>query len=282
MSIRQLFVMIFLFPAGAAKAEVSARTQPFSGISYYAETRTSPPQLLFVAEVDLQNPKVHLKVAPGGPDPDGDGKWETTLMPPTEIAAREHFDLVINGDFFDANQVKDAEGAAARYRPGQWASVIGTAVTDGKAWATSQVARPCLVVHRDGHVTIEPLTTPPMDGQEVIGGNVMLVQDGKNVAPANNKALHPRTVVGLDAGGRKLTILVVDGRLPGIAIGMSYADLAREMIRLGCTQALNLDGGGSSLLAVRNAATGRMKIVNLPTDGRERAVAEVLGVNVDR
>jgi len=43
---------------------------------------------------------------------------------------------------------------------------------------------------------------------------------------------------------------------------------------------LNLDGGGSSVLAVREAGTGQMKILNEPTDGRERAVADVLGITV--
>lgn len=61
---------------------------------------------------------------------------------------------------------------------------------------------------------------------------------------------------------------------------MSYDELATEMIRLGCTEALNLDGGGSSVMAVRDAATGQFQILNQPTDGHERAVANVLGVIV--
>ena len=75
---------------------------------------------------------------------------------------------------------------------------------------------------------------------------------------------------------------VGDGRKPGIAAGMSYDELGVEMQRLGCRVALNLDGGGSSVLAVRDSATGKMKILNEPTDGHERAVADVLGITVDR
>jgi exopolysaccharide biosynthesis protein len=51
------------------------------------------------------------------------------------------------------------------------------------------------------------------------------------------------------------------------------------MLRLGCHAALNLDGGGSSLLAVRNSAGGNYEILNQPTDGRERPVANVLGIS---
>jgi exopolysaccharide biosynthesis protein len=54
------------------------------------------------------------------------------------------------------------------------------------------------------------------------------------------------------------------------------------MIRLGCKEALNLDGGGSSVMAVRDMATGKIKILNDPTDGRERAVVNVLGISLDK
>ncbi len=265
----------------SARAEISATNEPFPGIFIHSETRTNPPTRLFVAEIDLANPKIHLRVAPGGPDPDGDGKWQTTLMPPTKIAARENFDLVINGDFFAAQSVKDAEGTNSGYRAGQWAAVIGPAVTDGKTWSTSTAARPCLVVHKDRTVAIENVSQPNADDWEVISGNVLLVKAGAMV-PHETKTRHPRTVVGLDATGKKLILLLVDGRKPGRAVGMSYDELAQEMLRLGCRDALNLDGGGSSVLAVRDAATGAMKILNAPTDGRERAVADVLGISVDR
>jgi exopolysaccharide biosynthesis protein len=276
-----LFFVALLNFFFAASAEISVTNEPLPGIFIHSETRTNPPTRLFVAEIDLTNPRLHLHVAPGGPDPDGDGKWETTLMEPTKIAAREHFDFVINGDFFDAQAVKDAEGTNSGYHAGQWAAVIGPAVTDGKIWSTITNARPCLVVHKNRMVTIEDVSRPPAEDWEVISGNVMLVKAGVMV-PHEAKVRHPRTVAGLDATGKKLIILLVDGRKPGVALGMNYDELAKEMIRLGCRDALNLDGGGSSVMAVRDVATGQMKMLNEPTDGHERAVADVLGISVDR
>lgn len=275
------FLVLHGLLAVSAHAEFSTTNQPFPGVLYYSETRTNPPTRLWVAEIDLTHPGLHVRVAPGGPDPDGAGKWQTTLMPPTEIAAREKFDLVVNGDFFIVPNVKDAEGKNSGYRAGQWASVVGSAVTDGKIWAVSESLRPCLVVHTNGTVTIETISQPPPDDWEVVGGNTLLVKDGVDVAPAV-KTRHPRTVVGLNATGTKLTILVVDGRKPGIAVGMSYGELAREMLRLGCRQALNLDGGGSTVMAIREAGSGNMKVLNQPTDGHERAVADALGVSVEK
>lgn len=275
--------LLLLALAGIAlpvRGEISATNEPLMGIFIHSETRTNPPTRLFVAEIDLTNPKIHLRVAPGGPDPDGPGKWETTLMEPTRIAAREKFDFVINGDFFVAQGVNDGEGTNSHFRAEQWGLTEGPAMTDGRTWSTSKNARPCLIIHRDRSVTIEKMARPTADDWEVVGGNTMLVHDGVAI-PHENKKQHPRTVVGLDKSGKRLIILVVDGRKPGIAVGMSYDELAAEMLRLGCAEAVNLDGGGSSLMAVRDPATGEMKILNEPTDGRERAVADVLGISVD-
>jgi Phosphodiester glycosidase len=255
--------------------------QPLPGIVIRGETRTNPPTRLFIAEIDLTNPNVHLHVASGGPDPDGQGPWQTVLMQPTRVAARENFDLVVNGDFFQARGVVDAEGADSQYRSNIWARVEGPAVSSGKVWSTSIGKLPCLVVHRTHSVTIEMLSRPTADDLEVIAGNTLVLSHGANVSHLN-PLRHPRTVVGLNAGRTKLVILVVDGRKAGVALGMSYAELGTEMQRLGCTQAINLDGGGSTVMAVRDLATGKYRVLNDPTDGQERAVANVLGISIDR
>jgi len=255
-------------------------THPYPGIVCRVETRADPPLRLFVAEIDLINPRVHVRTVPGGPDPDGPGRWQTTLMRPTKIADREHFDLVVNGDFFAAHKVKDAEGTNSKFVSDIWASVSGPAVTDGKAWADAATNRPCLVVHKDKTVAIEKLNRATPDDWEVVAGNIVLVKDGRAV-PNSNKPRNPRTAVGLDATGTKLVLLVIDGRKPGVSIGTGNADTAAEMLRLGCRQAINLDGGGSSVMAVRDPLSGKMQILNTPSDGHERAVANTLGISVD-
>lgn len=254
--------------------------RPFPGVVTYTETRAEPPTRLFAAVIALTTPNLRVRVAPGGPDPDGPGRWQTTLMKPTRIAAREGFDLVVNGDFFDARGIKDAEGTNATYRAEIWGSVNGPAVTDGKVWSTTTNPWPCLVVHKNRQVSFEQLARPSADAWEVIAGNTMLLEQGAPV-PHKSKLRHPRTAVGLDAQRTHLILLVVDGRKPNVAVGMSYEELAAELLRLGCQEALNLDGGGSSIMAVRDRAAGDFRILNTPSDGRERAVASVLGISLE-
>ncbi len=280
---RMFLAVIITLIASASSIIQAGETNipsPFAGIICRSEVRQDPPQRLFVAEIDISNPQVHVRVSRGGPDPDGLDKWQTTLMPPTKIAAREKFDLVVNGDFFLAKGANDGEGTNASFRAAMWASVLGPAVSDGKVWATSATNRPSLVVYKDGMIAIQMCAVPTPDKLEVVAGNTMLVEEGM-VVPHTNKLRHPRTVAGLNVNGTKLIILVVDGRKPRVAVGMSYDELAAEMIRLGCRTALNLDGGGSTVMALRDPQKNEFRILNEPTDGRERAVGNALGISVD-
>lgn len=117
-------------------------------------------------------------------------------------------------------------------------------------------------------VSIETLTTPALTRDVVlaVGGSGDLLKDGAVVSSEGpNPPRHPRTAVGYNA--EKIILVTVDGRQPGWSIGMTLAELAALMQELGCTDALNLDGGGSTTAWVRGT------VVNRPSDGRERLIA---------
>ena len=117
------------------------------------------------------------------------------------------------------------------------------------------------------------------DGSEpktAIGGRQLLVEDGRNVAPAD--PLHPRTAVGFSQDGKKMFMLTVDGRQGAYLPGLNLQDLADAMIELGAHNALNLDGGGSSTMLAREPGTTELKIVNTPSDGGERPVPNGLAL----
>ena len=98
-----------------------------------------------------------------------------------------------------------------------------------------------------------------------VGGGPVLVQ-GARIQITNNEELkftgkaindkHPRTCMGYTADGY-LIIMAIQGRFPGIAEGATLEQEAKLLIDLGCTEALNLDGGGSSCLLVNGKETIR-------------------------
>jgi hypothetical protein len=110
--------------------------------------------------------------------------------------------------------------------------------------------------------------------RDVVGGFPVLVEGGAKHIVGEPKPLlaqrHPRTA--LCTNEQKIIFVVVDGRQPQLSVGMTLDELADLMVGVGCTTAMNTDGGGSSVMAVREeSATSRtLQIVNSPSDGQER------------
>ena len=88
--------------------------------------------------------------------------------------------------------------------------------------------------------------------------------------------MHPRTAVGIDHDTGEVLLLVVDGRSVA-SRGYTMVELANLMVDLGADEALNLDGGGSSTMVAR-VAGGARRVVNTPSDGFLRRVANALEV----
>ncbi|RYF79255.1 MAG: phosphodiester glycosidase family protein [Chitinophagaceae bacterium] len=111
--------------------------------------------------------------------------------------------------------------------------------------------------------TAVPVSLQKWKVQTAVGGGPVLVQDGK-VQVRNNEEikfagkaindLHPRTLMGYTKDG-KLIVMVIEGRHPGVAEGASLLQSAQIMAALGCTEALNLDGGGSSCMLINGRQT---------------------------
>ena len=112
-------------------------------------------------------------------------------------------------------------------------------------------------------------TTPSLRGVNVaIGGNPMLVRDGKAVTFSGPQPQHPRTAIGWN--DKHFFLVVVDGRQNKLSIGMSCPELAAYFVKLGCQRAMNLDGGGSATFW----ALGQ--VMNSPCYGQERPMANAL------
>ena len=110
----------------------------------------------------------------------------------------------------------------------------------------------------------------------------LMIDNGVDMDMWDNElvtARHPRSCVANTNDG-KVLIIAVDGRQSGRAAGMTLYELRFFVRQLGCVDALNLDGGGSTALYVAGENRGKFGIVNIPIDesipGEERNVGNIL------
>ena len=109
---------------------------------------------------------------------------------------------------------------------------------------------------------------------DVMGGNPAVVRGGA-IAEGDVDGVgayyerNPRTAVGFTADGKAL-LVVVDGRQAGYSVGMTLRELGQVMVNLGAVEALNLDGGGSTVMVVNGQPVSRV------SGGAERPVANAL------
>lgn len=183
----------------------------------------------------------------------------------SEFAARRRAVVAINADYFD-----------------EALQPIGLAMGDGTVWARAdeRVRRQEVIGVGGNRVEIfaraEPLREPQPWMTGAVSGWPAIVADCAPVAalPGSDfftRAPHPRTAVGLSLDGRRMLLLVADGRREGVP-GLTLAELAELMAWYGACTAVNLDGGGSSAMWLDG------RVVNRPSDGVERPVANHLGV----
>ncbi|MDC3416107.1 phosphodiester glycosidase family protein [Aquibacillus salsiterrae] len=118
------------------------------------------------------------------------------------------------------------------------------------------------------------------DGKFMLGSGPMLVNNGQvdlSMDPNSSRALEvaPRTAVAIDQDNNKVFFITVDGRST-TSKGMNLIQFANYLKSLGVDQALNLDGGGSTTMAVRTYGDENVRLINRPSDGWERAVSASL------
>ncbi|MBC8503647.1 MAG: phosphodiester glycosidase family protein [Anaerolineales bacterium] len=226
----------------------------FKGIQYRKMTRTlSRPHKVYVASIDLNNADIEMVVTP----PDGLGKTTSDFM--------THFglQLAVNGDEWLS-----------------WSNPKGLAVSEGLQYSASS-AEPSVYISAANQVQVGG--PPPTKLWNAISGSHTLVRNGQ----VNRKLrtcskpdvycqnLAPRTSLGLTSGN-KLILTVVQGPSDSLRDALTLKDLANLNIELGAKDAISLDGGGSSTMAVNDY--GIPRILNSPSDGKERVVSNHLGV----
>jgi phosphodiester glycosidase len=171
--------------------------------------------------------------------------------------------------------VRDDRVASVRRRAGAGAIAAGTSVllgagAGGRALAGLKAGDPVSVRYHQQ-------STAPAEFRFAIGGKYVLVRHGVVQAGLPTGQPAPRTAIGFSARGRRMLLVVTDGRQAAVP-GLSIPELARFMRRLGAREALLLDDGGSTTIVGRLPGRRTLTVLNHPSDGRERPVANGIGV----
>ncbi|MDD6022785.1 MAG: phosphodiester glycosidase family protein [Oscillospiraceae bacterium] len=152
----------------------------------------------------------------------------------------------------------------------------GALVMDGEIHHAAN-NRPYFAVLKDGTAVIR-YGNDLNDCQTAVGGDVLLVEDGKAKDFSQNgygELDYSRTAIGIKADGTVVTF-VTRGRLYPVSCGRTYNDMAQMFEGMGCVTAMALDGGGSATYCARPEGSDTLAVRNSPSDGAEREVSSSL------
>ena len=246
------------------------------GLRYTHETGTQPrPLEIHVLEVNLGVEGMSIE-ALVPPDPDADGPAESSLLEPEKLALQPDIVGAVNANAFGG--IPDANGKTPEgWQADMPVTICGWARNGGVDMSPAEPGYGSFWIDATGraHVGNNP-GNASKDARAAVAGFGLLLGGGKVVTPVDT-ALHPRTAVGTDTSGSHVWLVVVDGRQPGVSEGMTCHELAGLMQRLGCTDALNLDGGGSSVV-MKATPSGALEVANRPSGKGTRPVPVMLAV----
>lgn len=166
--------------------------------------------------------------------------------------------------------INDGVGSRAIPPNGFVVSATGSA----RDWALKYLRRASRVeikteLKTDPQLSFKPNFLLGAGPQLIAAGKKVFADEAARYSDSLYRQRHPRTAIGWRTDG-KLILLTVDGRQKQ-SVGMTLDELADLMMELGCVEAMNLDGGGSTAMVVKN------KIVNSPSDATgERPVSDAL------
>jgi exopolysaccharide biosynthesis protein len=191
-----------------------------------------------------------------------------------------------------AEVVLDASGQVIEFRVSRGGQIpsngsVLSATGDAVQWLQTE-AQPGTKIDIKTRVLADGEELPIEETQGVINGGPSLLRNGKIKITAFTEGFHwqenpefyyrfgvrrnPRTLAGITATG-KLLLVTVDGRQPGWSVGASFEESARIMRSLGATDAVNLDGGGSTTITINQ------QLINRPSDSTgERPIADAIEI----
>jgi hypothetical protein len=295
---------VLLATTSSAPDRAALVSHPFDGLTYVDATATSPrPIHVHVIQIDLKTPGIRLMLTPPA------GPRETLRLATAAFVNDVHAQAGINAHFFLPFPSADATDwliglAASEGR------VFSACESPSQSYAIVADA-PAINIDAANHASIVHCDSAQPDGRHAkeaahlwttLAGSAQIVTNGVVTIPQYRDAAHPdgvltpgsaghyanghswydvvtaRSAIGLSKDGRTLTLFTVDAR--GGSQGMTVGEAASWLIdEYQVWNALNLDGGGSTSLALADPATGKARLVNTSSDNPAgRAVGSSLAV----
>ncbi|GAC1344286.1 MAG: hypothetical protein NVSMB18_21650 [Acetobacteraceae bacterium] len=256
-------------PAWTAAQATTVSLNPFQALyqGVGEASATVDTSQAYVIRIDLTAPGIGFTTTPKS------GPLETIAQTTSQFLRSSGTQVAINAGFFDpcctaANEPKNIEGLA---------------ISNGNLVSPDQPGRPALLLTQSNQARIASSDVAPLDLSGVfnaVSGSNILVSNGLNVAPTASTGFNnanPRSAVGLTQSGAVLFLVAIDGRQPGYSDGTTLVETADLLVALGAYSGLNLDGGGSTALAVSDGSGGARDL-NRPSGGTERYDGNSLGL----
>ncbi len=215
---------------------------------------------VYAARIDMREKGVALRTTPPNADFAFDTRETTRQTTAGFLEATDGVKIAVNANFYSPF---NAQTIAA---PGD-SNLCGLAVCDGVVESKPEKGFPSFIQTKDGKLAIRNVDPEESldDIRLAVSGN-MIVLKGGDVVPQGDKAVHPRTAVGYSADQRYLYLIAIDGRQKEYSVGATYEDVGRALKLCGAWDGLNLDGGGSTTMAVRGDDEKAI-VVNRPING---------------
>jgi hypothetical protein len=252
-----VLVLLGMAPRGAWAGDTW--TPLYSGVRMLHRTTSAPVWDIHVLEVKLDTPGVSLQATTSA----------QRKRTPASFAKLVGAEAAVNGDFFSYTDYSPRSLATGQ-------GVVWPGSADNRAFGT-------IAFGKDNRVDFYPMSQiVSFDSSWMwgtVGGRPDIVKTGAVIDNSGYgehcTVRHPRTSVGLSQDKKTLYVAVVDGRQT-TSVGMTCNELGALMKSVGAYTALSLDGGGSTSMYV-----AKLGVVNAPSDGNERVVANHLAIHAD-
>lgn len=302
---RCLFLAAFALSCWSVEldgAEIVAH--PFVGVTSITRTETSPRNLtMHIVEIDLAAPGIRFELTPPS------GTLETIRQTTLDFLKQVHAQVAVNAHYFVPFPSTDLNASVVGLAVSN-GTVYSSFEMPTQSYAIVANA-PAINIDSSNHASIVHNDTNFTDGKHIrekvelwntVAGSAQVITNGVKTIPtyadsSNARAvltaggprsysnshswydlLNARTAIGISRDNQTLVLFTVDRA--GGSLGMTVGEVAEVLIRdYGVYNALNLDGGGSTTLAMENPVTHEGEIVNRSSDNpKGRAVASSLAI----